>query len=197
MKRLLALSMLVAAALLAPPAAAEEEPRPSGQRTYVLVHGAWGGGWAWRDVADRLRARGHEAYRPTLTGLGERRHLATEDVGLDTHIEDVVNLLVFEQLHDVVLVGHSYGGMVISGVADRVPERIAYRIYIDAFVPEDGESLVGEDGPTSGFATSFSRKKAAPGSTRRRVWPPWRLSSASPWRSSPSPGASRTSGSAP
>jgi pimeloyl-ACP methyl ester carboxylesterase len=118
-------------------AGAEAEPDGS---TYVLVHGAWGGGWAWKDVADRLEQKGHEAYRPTLTGLGERRHLVSTEIGLDTHIQDVVNVLEFEQLTDVVLVGHSYGGMVISGVAERVPDRIRHRVYIDAFVPEDGES---------------------------------------------------------
>ena len=139
--------LVAAAASLAPLAVAEGEDPATGPRTYVLVHGAWGGGWAWRDVANRLRARGHETYRPTLTGLGERRHLVAADVGLETHIEDVVNLLVFEQLRGVVLVGHSYGGMVISGVADRVPERIAHRVYIDAFVPQDGESVSGEGGP--------------------------------------------------
>ena len=118
-------------------------------RTYVIVHGAWGGGWAFRRVEGLLRARGHTVYRPTLTGLGERRHLATRDVGLNTHVEDVVNVLLFEDLRDVVLVGHSYGGMVITGVADRVPERIRSLVYLDAFVPADGESvstLVGARG---------------------------------------------------
>ena len=110
--------------------------------TFVLVHGGWGGGWEWRGVADRLRASGHEAYRPTLTGLGERRHLLSPSVTLETHVEDVVNLLWFEDLHDVVLCGHSYGGMVVTCVADRVPERLAHVVYLDAFVPHDGESLL-------------------------------------------------------
>ncbi len=108
--------------------------------TFVIVHGAWGGGWAFREVDRLLRADGHTVYRPTLTGLGERVHLATPDVGLQTHIQDVVNTILFEDLHDVVLVGHSYGGMVITGVADRIPDRIAHLVYLDAILPEDGES---------------------------------------------------------
>ena len=138
-------TLALATALLSIPTAGAEPPARS--CTYVFVHGAWGGGWAWRDVASRLRERGHATHRATLTGLGERRHLASAEIGLETHLQDVVNMLLFEQLEGVVLVGHSYGGMVISGVADRVPERIAHRVYIDAIVPEDGESLVGEEGP--------------------------------------------------
>jgi pimeloyl-ACP methyl ester carboxylesterase len=90
---------------------------------FVLVPVAWLGGWAWRDVTPRLRAAGHEVYTPTLTGLGERRHLARPDVDLDTHIQDVVNVLEYEDLRDVVLVGHSYAGIVVTGVADRAPDR--------------------------------------------------------------------------
>jgi pimeloyl-ACP methyl ester carboxylesterase len=107
--------------------------------TFVIVHGAWGGGWAFKEVDRLLRADGHTVYRPTLTGQGERVHLASPDIGLRTHIDDVVNTILFEDLHDVVLLGHSYGGMVITGVADRIPERIAHLIYLDAMVPEDGE----------------------------------------------------------
>ena len=114
----------------------------SDPRTYVIVHGAWGGGWAFREVDDLLTAQGHKVYRPTLTGQGERVHLASLEVGLDTHIQDVVNTILFEELQDVVLVGHSYGGMVVTGVADRIPERIEHMIYMDAALPEDGESLV-------------------------------------------------------
>ena len=111
-------------------------------RTYVIVHGAWGGGWAFREVDDMLTVLGHKVYRPTLTGQGERVHLASLEVGLDTHIQDVVNTILFEELQDVVLIGHSYGGMVVTGVADRIPERIEHMIYLDAALPEDGESLV-------------------------------------------------------
>jgi pimeloyl-ACP methyl ester carboxylesterase len=123
--------------------AAAPNAKAAAPRTYVFVHGAWGGGWAFRRVEELLRARGHTVYRPTLTGLGERRHLAGPHVGLNTHVEDVVNVLLFEELRDVVLVGHSYGGMVITGVADRVPERIRSLVYLDAMVPADGESVLG------------------------------------------------------
>jgi pimeloyl-ACP methyl ester carboxylesterase len=116
-----------------------QEPRP--RHTYVLVHGAWGGGWDWRPVSDILTSRGHRVFRVTLTGLGERAHLASPDIGLETHITDVINTILYENLRDVTLVGHSYGGMVITGVADRVPDRLAHLAYVDAFVPEDGESV--------------------------------------------------------
>lgn len=109
---------------------------------YVLVHGAWHGGWCWKRVAPLLRAAGHEVFTPTLTGLGERKHLMSPDIGLDTHIQDVVGVLDYEDLHDVILVGHSYAGMVVTGVAYRAPERIAQLVYLDAFVPEDGKALV-------------------------------------------------------
>jgi pimeloyl-ACP methyl ester carboxylesterase len=108
--------------------------------TYVIVHGAWGGGWDWKQVDDLLTADGHKVYRPTLTGLGEHSNLASTNIDLDTHIQDIVNVILWENLHDVVLVGHSYGGMVITGVADRVPDRIKQVIYINALVPENGES---------------------------------------------------------
>ena len=107
--------------------------------TVVLVHGSHHGGWCWRRVAPLLRAAGHEVFAPTLTGLGERVHLATPEVGLSTHITDVVNVLEFEDLRGVVLVGHSSGGRVLPGVADRVPERIARLVYLDAALLEDGE----------------------------------------------------------
>jgi len=110
--------------------------------TYVIVHGAWGGGWDWKQVDSALEASGNKVYRPTLTGLGERVHLFTPAVDLTTHITDVVNVIAFENLRDVVLVGHSYGGMVISGVADRIPDRVRRVVYVDALVPENGESVV-------------------------------------------------------
>ena len=116
--------------------------------TFVLVHGAWGGGWAWRPtVGALLREAGHEVFTPTLTGLGERAHLASPDIDLETHINDIVGVIEYENLHDVVLMGHSYGGMAITGVADRVPERLAHLVYVDAFVPEDGQSLADLIGP--------------------------------------------------
>jgi pimeloyl-ACP methyl ester carboxylesterase len=106
---------------------------------FVIVHGAWGGGWEWSAVARLLRSFGHDVYTPTLTGLGERNHLGP-NVGLRTHIEDIAGVLEFEDLRDVVLCGASYGGMAVTGAADRAPERIALVVYIDALVPENGES---------------------------------------------------------
>lgn len=110
--------------------------------TFVLVHGAWGGGWQWRGVARRLRAAGHDVYIPTLTGCGERGHLIGPDVTLDTHIQDVASLIDYEMLDDIALVGHSYAGMVVTGVADRIPERLRALIYIDAALPKDGEAML-------------------------------------------------------
>jgi pimeloyl-ACP methyl ester carboxylesterase len=107
--------------------------------TFLLVHGAWHGGWCWRDVVPRLRKAGHEVFAPSLTGLGERKHLASARVDLETHIQDIVALVEMEDLKKVVLVGHSYGGMVITGVADRIPTRLAALVYLDAFVPENGK----------------------------------------------------------
>ena len=109
--------------------------------TFVLVHGAWHGGWCWQKVIPFLEEASHEVYAPTLTGLAERASELSPDVGLDTHIQDIVGLLEEKNLHGVILVGHSYGGMVITGVVDRVPERIAHLVYLDTFVPRDGESM--------------------------------------------------------
>jgi pimeloyl-ACP methyl ester carboxylesterase len=108
---------------------------------YVLVHGAWHGSWCWRRVRKILQARGHDVFTPTLTGVAERSHLLSPGVNLDTHIDDIVNLIRWEELSDVVLCGHSYGGCVISGVADRVADRIGALVYLDAFVLENGQSL--------------------------------------------------------
>jgi pimeloyl-ACP methyl ester carboxylesterase len=110
--------------------------------TYVLVGGGWLGGWCWQRVARRLRDNGHDAYPATLTGLGERVHLASPQVDLETHITDVVNLIEFEDLHDVVLLGHSYGGLVVTGAADRIPERISELVYLDTAPLPDGGSLI-------------------------------------------------------
>ena len=110
--------------------------------TFVLVHGAWHGAWCWRRVARLLRCNGHEVFTPTLTGLAERLHLLTPDINLDTHILDVVNEVKLQELNDVALVGHSYGGMVISGVAEKVEKAISCFVMLDAFFPEDGQALV-------------------------------------------------------
>ncbi len=109
--------------------------------TFVLVHGAWYGGWCWQKVIPFLEAAGHEVYAPTLTGLAERASELSPDVGLETHIQDIVGELVEKNLHGVILVGHSYGAMVITGAVDAVPERIAHLVYLDTFVPRDGESM--------------------------------------------------------
>lgn len=115
---------------------AQEKP------TIVIVHGATGGGWAWKDMDKRLTAEGYDVYRPTLTGLGERSHLADTSINLSTHIQDVVNVILFEELDNIILMGHSYGGCVITGVADRVGDRIKQLIYLDAHILEDGLSAV-------------------------------------------------------
>ncbi len=108
---------------------------------FVLVHGAWHGGWCYKRVAQYLRTAGHEVHVPTLTGLGERSHLMNRSVNLETHIQDVVNLIRWEELKDIVLCGHSYGGIVITGVAAKVPDKICSLVYLDAFVPADGQRL--------------------------------------------------------
>jgi pimeloyl-ACP methyl ester carboxylesterase len=115
--------------------------------TFVLVHGACHGGWCWQRVADRLRAGGHVVLTPTLTGLGERSHLLRAGIDLKTHIADAVNVMKWEQLADVVLCGHSYGGMVISGVAEQMAGAIRSIVFLDAFVPKNGEAVQDLTGP--------------------------------------------------
>ena len=115
--------------------------------TFVLVHGAWHGGWCWQRVADRLRGGGHRVFTPTLTGLGERSHLLRTGIDLQTHIADVVNVLKWELLTDVVLCGHSYGGFVISGVAEEMASAIRSIVFLDAFVPRNGETVQDLTGP--------------------------------------------------
>jgi pimeloyl-ACP methyl ester carboxylesterase len=150
------------------------EPRPSGPRStpeapVVLVHGAWAGGWHFRKVEPLLRAAGHQVYRPTLTGLGERVHLAGPGVDLSTHVEDIVKVLEFEALDEVVLVGHSYGGMVIAGVAERVPERIGLLVFVDALLPEDGESVMS----LAGERVSQMARLEGPDGQRWKLVPMW------------------------
>jgi pimeloyl-ACP methyl ester carboxylesterase len=108
---------------------------------FVLVHGAWHGSWSWSRVRRLLAADGHRVFTPTLTGLGERSHLLSREVGLDTHIADVTNLMIWEDLRDIVLVGHSYSGVVVRHVVDRMPDRIHSLVYLDAFVPDRGKAL--------------------------------------------------------
>jgi pimeloyl-ACP methyl ester carboxylesterase len=109
--------------------------------TIVLVHGSWLGGWCWRRVAPLLRSAGHDVFAPTLTGLGDRSHLGGPNVDLSLHVQDIRSVLEIEELQDVILVGHSYAGMVITAVADQVPDRIAQLVYLDAIVPEHGLAI--------------------------------------------------------
>jgi pimeloyl-ACP methyl ester carboxylesterase len=115
--------------------------------TFVLIHGGWHGGWCWNRVAKLLRQDGHDVFTPTLTGLCERSHLLTDAVGLKTHVDDVVNLLKWESLSDVVLVGHSYGGIVISQVAEQAASALRAIVFLDAFLPENGQSLANIAAP--------------------------------------------------
>ncbi len=151
---------LAAARLSAPASGAAPAVKPlnaPAQPVMVLVHGASGGGWQFKPLAALLEAQGWRIHRPTLSGLGERHHTASAEIGLGTHIEDIVNLILFEDLHDVVLLGHSYAGFVIAGVADRIPERIRHLIYLDAFLPLDGESLVTTRRPDPADSTKNVR----------------------------------------
>lgn len=126
------------------------EPEPTPGRTFVLVHGTWHGGWVWRDVRRLLRERGHRVFTPTCTGCGERVHLTGPDVGLETHIRDIVNVIEYEELDDVVLVGHSFAGMTITGVADRLRERIRRVVFFDALVPRPGRMAAVPRDPATG-----------------------------------------------
>ncbi len=122
---------------------------PRDRKTYVLLHGTWHGGWVWQRVASRLRALGHDVYTPTCTGCGERVHLSRPDVGLDTHVTDVANVIECEELERVILVGHSFAGITITGVADRLRERIRRLVFFDALVPtatRNAAVLPGPDG---------------------------------------------------
>jgi pimeloyl-ACP methyl ester carboxylesterase len=109
--------------------------------TFLVCHGAWSAGWAWKKMHPLMAAAGHRLVTPTYTGLGERQHLANPSIDLETHIQDILNVIKYQDLRDIVLIGHSYGGMVATGVADRAHDRIAQLIYLDAFVPKDGQSL--------------------------------------------------------
>ena len=124
----------------------------------MLVHGGGHGGWAYQRVARLLRAEGHEVYTPTLTGLGERAHLLTADVSLHTHIQDIVNVLEYENLHNVILAGHSYGGAVVTGVADRAGERIGHLVFLDASILANGESIADASPGIRPFAASDCRR---------------------------------------
>src|SRR5947207_10582137 len=115
-------------------------------KTFLVCHGAWSAGWAWKKMHPLMQAAGHRLLTPTYTGLGERAHLAHPGIDLDAHIEDMLNVIKYEDLRDIVLIGHSYGGMVATGVADRARDKVRQMIYLDAFVPEDGQSLFDLNG---------------------------------------------------
>jgi pimeloyl-ACP methyl ester carboxylesterase len=131
--------------------------------TFLIAHGAWSAGWSWKKMRPLIQDRGHELFTPTYTGVGERVHLAAPEIGLETHIADILGVLEFEDLQDVFLVGHSYGGMVATGVADRAPERLAHLIYLDAFVPRNGQSLYDLFPPEAQAAMREAVKKAGQG----------------------------------
>ena len=151
MHRRLLVGGLAAAPATLVVSAAVAQPTPAPGKTYVLVHGAYGGGWIWRDVAEGLRRLGHRVWTPTQTGLGERAHLMSRQVTVDTHIEDVASVIETDELRDIILVGHSYGGMAVTGVADRMTDRIRHVVYLDALIPENGDTAftVTFCGPTS------------------------------------------------
>jgi pimeloyl-ACP methyl ester carboxylesterase len=123
----------------------------SAQKTFVLVHGAWHGGWCWRRVCDLLEKHGHKVFTPTMTGLGERSHLMSKEIVLDTHIADVVNVIKWEELRSICLVAHSYGGFPASGALEQVADRVSSVVFVDAFLPEDGQKSLD-------VASEFSRK---------------------------------------
>jgi pimeloyl-ACP methyl ester carboxylesterase len=154
-----------AAALGGSQAMAQDAPR----KTFVLIHGAWHGGWCWRRVADRLEAKGHKVYAPSLTGLADRSHVLSKDINLDTHITDIVNLFKWEDLKGVCLVAHSYGGWPSSGALEQIHDRVSSIVWLDAFKPDNGQKGVD-------YASDFSRKAmeeaVAKGTPGRKAPPP-------------------------
>lgn len=124
------------------------DPQDPENPPFVLVHGGRHGGWCWRPVKVLLQAAGHEVYTPTLTGMGERAHLLNPHIGLDTHIQDLVNVFEYEDIHDAVLVGHSYGGMVVTGAMEQIADRVRAYVLLDGHMPRDGESVFDLNGPT-------------------------------------------------
>jgi pimeloyl-ACP methyl ester carboxylesterase len=142
-----ALGAMVALSAVAVGGAAQPAQAQAVQKTFVLVHGTWHGGWCWRRVADALEKKGHKVYAPSLTGLGDRSHLLTRDVNLTTHANDVVNIVKWEDLKDIVLVGHSSAGFVITQAAEKIGPSVASIVYLDAFVPQSGDSLIALANP--------------------------------------------------
>lgn len=154
-----------AAALGGTSAMAQAGPR----KTFVLIHGAWHGGWCWRRVADILEAKGHKVFTPTLTGLGERSHLLAKGIDVSTHVTDVVNLFKWEGLSDAVLCGHSYGGLVVSGVAERIAPKIGSIVFLDAFIPDNGDSMMDLTGQAVIEATRAAEQAGALGVPPRKA----------------------------
>jgi pimeloyl-ACP methyl ester carboxylesterase len=158
--------------------------RDSPIATFVIVHGGWGGGWEWSEVAELLRERGHRVFTPTLTGMGDRAGEGGPEVGLETHVQDVVDVLEREDLHDVVLCAHSYGGVPVTGAADRVPGRIALVAYVDALVPRDGQSafdLVPGNFAVDARASAVERRGALCVPIPAQLLPPKGIVSEAKW----------------
>jgi len=157
--------------------------REGSKMTYVMIHPAWFGGWCWKRVAPLLRAQGHEVLTPTLTGLGERAHLARPEVGIEIHVRDITSVIEYEDLRNVILVGTSSGGMVITGAADRVPDRIAHLVFLDAFVPTDGQSMLDVIPPDRRPALeAFVQKEGDGWLLPRFAPPPWKKLVAETWQ---------------
>jgi pimeloyl-ACP methyl ester carboxylesterase len=135
----------------------------TGTKTFVLAHGSWHGGWCWKKVADRLRAKGHAVYAPSYTGMGDRAHLLSKDITINTFAEDLVQVIQSEELSNVILVGHSFGGVPISGAADRVPEKIARLVYLDSVLVESGRSAFSYYPPAEAEARIKAAEKATNG----------------------------------
>jgi pimeloyl-ACP methyl ester carboxylesterase len=154
-----ALAAIAAVGAVATGTTFETARAQSARKTFVLVHGTWHGGWCWRRVADGLEQKGHKVYTPTLTGVGDRSHLMTKDVNLTTHVTDVVNLVKWEDLKDIVLVGHSSAGFVITQAAEQIGSQIASIVYLDAFVPSPGDNLIAlaNPGPRKALEEAVAR----------------------------------------
>lgn len=154
-----ALGAMAAFGAVAASGASRVAQAQAAHKTFVLVHGTWHGGWCWRRVADALEQKGHKVYTPTLTGVGDRSHLLTKDVTLTTHVDDVVNLVRWEDLKDIVLVGHSSAGFVITQAAEQIGPSVASIVYLDAFVPQAGDNLISlaNPGPRKSLEEAVAR----------------------------------------
>jgi pimeloyl-ACP methyl ester carboxylesterase len=154
-----ALGALAALGAVAASSIAQTAQAQAAPKTFVLVHGTWHGGWCWRRVVDALGSKGHKVYAPTLTGLADRSHLLTKDVDLTTHVNDVVNLVKWEDLKDIVLVGHSSAGFVITQAAEQIGPQVSSIVYLDGFVPQPGDSLISlaNPGPRKSLEDAVAR----------------------------------------